>query len=102
MGTVAAAAWGCTASLRFAESQYMSISNAAQLHPNSLMLDLQRWNQGKMMRHSTDQIGDHSTDQIGDQSKGGDDLCEEEEEGEVSSVGDEVIATELGADPTSA
>jgi len=46
------------------------------------------------------------------QSKGGDDLCEEEEddlceeeeeeEGEVSSAGDEVIATELGADPTSA
>ena len=35
-------------------------------------------------------------------SKGGDDLCEEEEEGEVSSAGDEVIATELGADPTSA
>jgi len=35
-------------------------------------------------------------------------LCEEEEEeeeeekGEVSSAGDEVIATELGADPTSA
>jgi len=24
MGTVAAAAWGCTASLRFAESKYMS------------------------------------------------------------------------------
>jgi len=40
------------------------------------------------------------------QSKDGDDLCEEEdeevEEGEVSSAGDEVIATELGADPTSA
>ena len=36
------------------------------------------------------------------QSKGGDDLCEEEEKGEVSSAGDEVIATELGADPTSA
>ena len=38
------------------------------------------------------------------QSKGGDDLCEEEEEeeGEVSSAGDEVIATELRADPTSA
>ena len=36
------------------------------------------------------------------QSKDGDDLCEEEEEGEVSSTGDEVIATELGADPTSA
>jgi len=35
-------------------------------------------------------------------SKDGDDLCEEEEEGEVSSAGDEVIATELGADPTSA
>ena len=36
------------------------------------------------------------------QFKGGDDLCEEEEEGEVSSAGDEDIATELGADPTSA
>jgi len=38
------------------------------------------------------------------QSKDVDDLCEEEEEeeGEVSSAGDEVIATELGADPTSA
>ena len=36
------------------------------------------------------------------QSTDDDDLCEEEEEGEVSSAGDEVIATELGADPTSA
>ncbi|XP_039798028.1 uncharacterized protein LOC120663058 isoform X3 [Panicum virgatum] len=78
------------------EKAEAELRHAAQLHPNSLMLDLDRWNEDQMMRHSTDQIGD--------QSKDGDDLCEEEEEeeGEVSSAGDEVIATELGADPTSA
>ncbi|KAG2631454.1 hypothetical protein PVAP13_2NG053630 [Panicum virgatum] len=74
------------------EKAEAELRHAAQLHPNSLMLDLHRSNEDQMMRHSTDQIGD----------QGGDDLCEEEEEGEVSSAGDEVIATELGADPTSA
>ncbi|XP_039798033.1 disease resistance protein PIK6-NP-like isoform X1 [Panicum virgatum] len=78
------------------EKAEAELRHAAQLHPNSLKLDLHRCSEDEMMRHSTDQIGD--------QSKDGDDLCEEEEEeeGEVSSAGDEVIATELGADPTSA
>jgi len=57
------------------------LRHAAQLHPNSLKLDLQKLNEDEMIRHSTDQIGD--------QSKDGDDLCE-------------VVATELGTEPTSA
>jgi len=76
------------------EKAEAELRHAAQLHPNSPILDLQKLNEDEMIRHSTGQIGD----------KDGDDLCEEEEEeeGEVSSAGDEVIATELGADPTSA
>ncbi|KAG2631543.1 hypothetical protein PVAP13_2NG017600, partial [Panicum virgatum] len=37
------------------EKAEAELRNAAQLHPNSLKLDLHRRNQGKMMRHSTDQ-----------------------------------------------
>ena len=40
------------------EKAEAELRHAAQLHPNSLMLDLDRWNEDQMMRHSTDQIGD--------------------------------------------
>jgi len=72
------------------EKAEAELRHAAQLHPNSLGLYLERLNVGKMMRHSTDQIGDQvHTDALLTQSK-------------VSSAGDEVIATELGAHPNSA
>jgi len=40
------------------EKAVAELRHAAQLHPNSLMLYLDRWNEDQMMRHSTDQIGD--------------------------------------------
>jgi len=58
------------------EKAVAELRHAAQLHPNSLELDLYRQNQGNMMRHSMDQIGDHSTYQIGDRD--GDDLWEDD------------------------
>ena len=40
------------------EKAEAELRHAAQLHPNSLMLYLDRCNEDQMMRHSTDQIGD--------------------------------------------
>ena len=40
------------------EKAEAELRHEAQLHPNSLMLDLHRWSENQMMRHSTDQIGD--------------------------------------------
>ena len=72
------------------------IKSAIRYIPDALLTRVRMWIQQFLFFYTDDRIPSRF------QSKDGDDLCEEEEEGEVSSAGDEVIATELGADPTSA